>query len=140
MFSFSIKDALNSLGEVTAAGELPNKIYVGRTQADGTQGYGFPLPPRGGEVTIPYYVEFTADNPPTGAVTLNVYGADENDSTTAPATGWVVIGELQVPAGKWKALTRPRVPVPDTEYKWFKVSVAGTGSSRIRADLTRFSH
>jgi hypothetical protein len=99
----SIRDALNSFGTATAAGELPNKIYVGRTLTDGSMAYGHPRPPEGGEVSIPYYVEFCATDsiaPPTGVCTLNVYGSDENDSVTAPTGNWRLVGSLEVPAGK----------------------------------------
>jgi hypothetical protein len=138
----SIRDALNSFGTATAAGELPNKIYVGRTLTDGTMAYGHPRPPEGGEVSIPYYVEFCATDsiaPPTGVCTLNVYGSEENDSVTAPTGNWRLVGSLEVPAGKWTVNTKPRVAVSENAFKWFKCSVAGTGSAHIRADLMRYS-
>jgi hypothetical protein len=140
---FSIRDALSSFGTATAQGELPNKIYVGRTLPTGEQGYGYPRPPEGGEVSIPYYVEFCATDGsalPTGMCTLSVYGSEENDSTTAPSGNWRLIGTVEVPPGKWKPLTRPRVALSENAFKWFKCSIAGTGSAHIRADLMRFSN
>jgi hypothetical protein len=147
---FSILDQRNSFGTSTADGELPNQIYTGRmispngdqTQNDAYPAYSHPRPATGGEIAIPYFVEFCATDgiePPTAQVTLNVYGAEENDSISAPASGWVLVGSMQIPAGKWKAVTRPRVAVSSNEYKWFKCSVAGSGSAHIRADLMRYS-
>jgi hypothetical protein len=141
---FSIRDKLNSFGIVTGNGELPDKIYVGRTQSDGKPGYGYPRPPEGGEASIPYFVEFCVTGEtavPTTAVTLSIYGAKENDSLTAPSSGWVVIGTLTIPAGEWSLTTRPRVAVSDNTYKWFKCAVAGSsGTAKIRADFMRYSY
>jgi hypothetical protein len=87
-------------------------------------------------------VEFCAtDNiaPPTGGCTLNVYGAEENDSVTAPTGNWRLVGSVEVPAGKWTVSVKPRVAISENAFKWFKCSVAGTGSAHIRADLMRYS-
>jgi hypothetical protein len=146
---YSIVDNLNSFGTATGEGELPNKIYVGRmispngdeSQAEVYPAYSYPRPAEGGEIVIPYYVEFCVTDGtdiPTAQVTLSVYGAEENDSLTPPSD-WVMLGSMQVPAGKWKALTRPKVAISDNTFKWFKCSTAGTGSSHIRADLMRFA-
>jgi hypothetical protein len=87
-------------------------------------------------------VEFCAtDNiaPPTGGCTLNVYGAEENDSVTAPTGNWRLVGSVEVPAGKWTVSVKPRVAISENAFKWFKCSVAGTGSAHIRGDLMRYS-
>ena len=117
---FSKRDALNTFGVVSSEGDFPNKIYVGRALPDGSIGYGYPRPSKGGEASIPYYVEFCVTdgtNPPTGVVTLNVYGAEENDSTISPTTGWNLIGSLSVSAGNWKDRIYPRVAISEKQVQ-----------------------
>ena len=132
---YSINDYLNDFGKATAAGNLPNFIYVGRP-ANSVSDEKFD--PQGGEIKIPYFAEFQAVGaPPSGEAVLSVEGAPDNHSGTPPASGWVQVGSLTVPAGSWKKNSRFSVAFSNSPYKWFRAKTAGTATANVQAFLKR---
>ena len=120
--NFSIKDKLNYFGQTDTPGELPDTIYVGRGdkslaekdfKGDAAQSQG-----EGGEISQPYYVEFTASVDPEVETTLEALGAPEEDGA---AGDYNVVGSLVIPAGQ---------PAPGNTYR---VAVSGNGCKYFRA-------
>jgi hypothetical protein len=133
--NYSIKDALNSFGSASTAGPLPNNIYVGK----GTNRVQARADSQGGEAGIPHFAEFRAlgTTIPTAAASLIVEGAPDNGGASAPAAGWTTVGRLDIPAGAWQKDGTYRVAFSDSPYKWFRCSIAGTGTASIQAFLFR---
>lgn len=129
---FSIADALNDFGQISATGNLPNNIYVGNN-GDKTVHSVFPNGDdrsQGGEIGIPYFAEYSSSKPLTKDTVLTVEGAPDNGGADAPASGWVTAGTLTVAAGLWTPGAKFRVAFSDSPYKWFRAKVAfGAGET-----------
>jgi hypothetical protein len=142
---FSIYDYKNKFLDGTeAAGADSNKIYVGTTKSEADYAYMRPGPagssyPAGGDVSVPYFVEFRITQGPASGKKLVLtvlgakavadaggkpsFGADGKPAEPA-AADFTVVGQLTVPDTAVEEATPYRVAVSSNKYKWFKVTVA----------------
>lgn len=141
MNNFSIHDERNSFGTATAAGELPNQLYVGK--GSGNKTYWTRRDSQGGQLGVPFFAEFfvqPADGVmPTGDVALTIEGAPDTATTTdtpsPAAAAWKLVGNLTIPKEAFDDIAPFRVGFSNSKYKWFRAKFTGAGVSSVSAYL-----
>ena len=110
-----IYDALNDFGKLTAAGDFPNVMNMGEASIE--------------RMTVDLKLP---DGPVSGSVTLSVKGSDSEGGTYSEIVkgGQVSAATLN---GEGYGL-----PVPKTNHKFLKASIAGTFTGTVQAIINSY--